>query len=83
MIAIDKARMLIRQDPTGHSAAVLTRLLEALESGSEFALADIYDIGYAEFELCLEIIAGWRLHRYRQPLRHESRVGRDSQPACS
>lgn len=83
MIAIEKARMLIRQDPTGRSAAVLTRLLESLESGSEFALAEIYDIGYSEFELCLEIIAGWRLHRHRHPLRREHRVGRDSQLACS
>jgi hypothetical protein len=64
MRAVKKARKLIEANPTNSTAEILSRLVLALESETPFQLADLYKLGYADFELALAVIAEWRLDRY-------------------
>lgn len=64
MRAVKKARKLIEANPTNSTAETLSRLVLALESEAPFQLADLYKLGYADFELALAVIAEWRLDRY-------------------
>ncbi|TNF56551.1 MAG: hypothetical protein EP308_04075 [Burkholderiales bacterium] len=64
MRAVKKARKLIEANPTNSTAETLSRLVLALESETPFQLADLYKLGYADFELALAVIAEWRLDRY-------------------
>ena len=64
MRAVKKARKLIEANPTNSTAETLSRLVLALESETPFQLADLYKLGYADFELAMAVIAEWRLDRY-------------------
>lgn len=74
MLALEKARKLIRAAPTSPGTQVVQQLLQSLETGSPFALTKLYEIEYAEFDLCLEIIEGWRLHRHGSSFRRQPRT---------
>ena len=64
MNAIKKARRLIGKDPTTAEAAVLARLVRALESDEKFELNDLYQLDYDAFDLAIDILKEWRLDRY-------------------
>ena len=64
MRAVKKARKLIEADPKHSTAETLSRLVLALESETPFQLAELYKLGYEDFELALAVIAEWRLDRY-------------------
>lgn len=64
MNSIKKARKLIAKDPTTPEAAVLARLVRALESDEKFELADLYQLDYDTFDLAIDILKEWRLDRY-------------------
>lgn len=64
MRAVKKARKLIETDPGNQTAQTLSRLVLALESETPFQLADLYKLGYEDFELALAVIGEWRLDRY-------------------
>jgi hypothetical protein len=73
MIALEKARSLIRKAPNSESSRVVQQLISGLENGNPIPLTAIYKIDYADFELCLEIIEGWRLHCYGRSYRRAPR----------
>lgn len=75
MIALEKARRLIREAPDSPSAHALQQLISGLESGHPVQMQAIYEIDYAHFMVCLEIIEGWRLHRYGRSFRKVQREG--------
>jgi len=64
MRAIKKARKLIEKDPSSQAATALSKLILALESGSEFSFQPLYELSISEFDLAVEVIKGWRLDRY-------------------
>lgn len=64
MRAIKKARKLIEKDPTKPEAAVLSKLILALETGSDFSFAPMYELSINEFDLAIDVIKDWRLDRY-------------------
>lgn len=64
MNSIKKARRLIAKDPTTGEAAVLARLVRALESDEKFELNDLYQLDYDTFDLAIDILKEWRLDRY-------------------
>ncbi|MCY7370842.1 MAG: hypothetical protein LH479_08235 [Polaromonas sp.] len=64
MNAIKKTRRLIEAEPASQSAQTLARLVRALESDEKFALADLYELDYDNFDLAIEILKEWRLDRY-------------------
>ena len=64
MRALKKARKLIESQPETPAAKTLSALVVALESEAPFALASLYQLGYDEFEMALEMIKEWRLDRY-------------------
>ena len=64
MHAIKTARKLIQQHPDSDSAKTLARLVLALESDADFAIADIYKLDFDSFKLALKILDEWRLDRY-------------------
>jgi hypothetical protein len=64
MRAIKRARKQIEQKPEHLSSKILSRLVLALESESEFRLNELYDLSLVDFELALEIMQDWRLDRY-------------------
>lgn len=64
MLAVKKARKLIEIQPDSADARTLSALVIALESDKAFPLAQLYTLGYAHFELALEILSEWRLDRH-------------------
>jgi len=55
---------LVEKHPRAEEAEFFRQLLNALEHGEPVALAKMYDLDYADFELALETLRDWRLHRY-------------------
>jgi len=64
MNQIKKARRLIETNPDSGAAKILANLVRALESDEKFALADLYDLSYDDFEIAIGILKEWRLERY-------------------
>ncbi len=64
MNEIKKARRLIETNPESGAAKTLATLVRALESDEKFALADLYDLSYDDFEIAIGILKEWRLDRY-------------------
>lgn len=64
MRAVKKARQFIAKDPQVESAKLLARLVLALESESQFSVADLYRLDYDSFKLALSLLDEWRLDRY-------------------
>ena len=64
MRAIKEARHLIEEVPQEESAQILARLVLALETEVNFAIADIYKLNREHFDLALKILQEWRLDRY-------------------
>lgn len=64
MRAIKKARKLIEKDPSSQNAVALSKLILALETGSDFSFAPLYELSMNEFDLAVEVIKDWRLDRY-------------------
>ena len=50
--------------PGTPSSQVLARLVLALESESDFAISEIYDLDYDHFQLALKMLEAWRIDRY-------------------
>jgi hypothetical protein len=69
MLALKKARNLIRENPTSNEAKTFSFLIVALEMEQEFLLSELYKLSYANFELALEVMKDWRMDRY-----HASKV---------
>ena len=64
MSAIKKIRKLIAADASTSTAQTLIRLVQSLESGDRFMLADLYDLDYDTFGLAIDLLKDWRLQRY-------------------
>jgi hypothetical protein len=64
MRAVKKARLFIANKPESDSAKLLARLVLALESETEFSVADLYRLDYDSFKLALHLLDEWRLDRY-------------------
>lgn len=64
MQVIKQVRRLIEIDPTKPSSQILARLVLALESESDFAITEIYQLDYAQFQMALKILEEWRINRY-------------------
>ena len=64
MQVIKQVRRLIEIDPTNPSSQILARLVLALESESDFAITEIYQLDYAQFQMALKILEEWRINRY-------------------
>jgi len=62
--AIKEIRKYLQKDPSSESAKTLARLAAALAEEREFPLADLYSLGYDEFQLAIELMKDWRLDRY-------------------
>ena len=64
MRAIKEARKFIERSPKHPQAMTLSRLVLALESEGDFAIADLYQLDGERFKLALEILDEWRLERH-------------------
>ena len=64
MRAIKEARKYIERSPKHPQAMTLSRLVLALESEGDFAIADLYQLDSERFKLALEILDEWRLDRH-------------------
>ena len=64
MRAIKEARKYIERSPKHPQAMTLSRLVLALESEGDFAIADLYQLDGERFKLALEILDEWRLDRH-------------------
>ncbi len=64
MNAIKRTRKLIEANPASASAKTLARLVRALESDEKFDLGDLYELGFNEFDLAIDVLKEWRLDRY-------------------
>ena len=64
MRAIKEARKFIERSPKQPQAMTLSRLVLALESEGDFAIADLYQLDGERFKLALEILDEWRLDRH-------------------
>jgi hypothetical protein len=64
MKSLIHVRNLIKQGQANPDAKFFKELLSALERGEPVSISKMYDLNYREFELTLEILRDWRLHRY-------------------
>lgn len=64
MLALKKARKQIEKNPTHPASETLSRLVVALESETPYNLTDLYQLGFEDFALALELLGEWRLDRY-------------------
>jgi hypothetical protein len=64
MNALIRARELAHSDPPNENTAVFRELLDSLERGQPVCLNKLYDLGYHDFELALNALKDWRLHRF-------------------
>lgn len=64
MNAIKQARRFIEKNPDDAGAAVLARLVLALEAERSFELSALYQLDLKTFDLAMEILKEWRLDRY-------------------
>ena len=58
------ARKFIETEPHHPDASILSSLLVALESDTDFRLGRLYDMELKQFELALELMRQWRLDRH-------------------
>lgn len=54
----------IKDNPSSPHSQFFRELLASLERGNPVAIGKMYDLSYKDFELALEILRDWRLHRY-------------------
>lgn len=64
MNEIKKARRVIEANPSSAEAKTLAALVRSLESGEPFALSELYELNYENFNLGIEVLKEWRLDRY-------------------
>ena len=64
MNEIKKARRVIEANPSSPEAKTLAALVRSLESGEPFALSELYELNYENFNLGIEVLKEWRLDRY-------------------
>lgn len=64
MLALKKVRKQIEKNPTEPASETLTQWVVALESEAPFPLTDLYQLGFDDFALALELLSEWRLDRY-------------------
>lgn len=64
MNAIKSARKFIVANPASESARTLAQLVLALESETEFQIADLYKLELETFDIAIDILKEWRIDRY-------------------
>ena len=64
MQIIKQVRQFVSSSHMDPSAQILARLVLALESESDFALSDIYQLDYDRFQMAMKILEEWRIDRY-------------------
>jgi 2-methylcitrate dehydratase PrpD len=64
MNAIKSARKFIVANPASESARTLAQLVLALQSESDFQIANLYKLELETFEIAIDILKEWRIDRY-------------------
>lgn len=64
MKSLSSMRRLINENPSSSHSQFFKELLGSLERGDPISIGKMYDLNYKEFQLALEILKDWRLHRY-------------------
>jgi 2-methylcitrate dehydratase PrpD len=64
MNAIKSARKFIVANPASESARTLAQLVLALQSESDFPIANLYKLELETFEIAIDILKEWRIDRY-------------------
>jgi hypothetical protein len=62
--AIKSARKFIVANPSSESARTLAQLVLALESETQFNVAELYKLDLETFEIAIDILKEWRIDRY-------------------
>ena len=65
---LKKINKYLRKNEGTEAAQILSELLAALDTGSEFRLVQLYGLPYDAFELALHLIKEWRLAAYTSKL---------------
>jgi hypothetical protein len=65
MNAISEAASLIQHDPVSETARIISSLILALESGSDFAMSMLYALDVDDFHVALALIPAWRRQHLR------------------
>jgi hypothetical protein len=65
MKAISEAVKLIQRDPLSETAKIVSSLILALESGSDFAMSALYALDIDDFQVALALIPAWRRQHLR------------------
>lgn len=66
MNSLTHMRWIIKEHPADEKADFFRELLNALERSEPVSLSRLYELDYKDFELALETLRDWRLHRYRE-----------------
>lgn len=66
MNSLIQMRSIIKEHPADEKTDFFRELLNSLERSEPVSLSKMYDLDYKDFELALETLRDWRLHRYRE-----------------
>ena len=64
MRTIERARWLLSRDPHGPSVRVLQKLLQALETGGDFNIAELSILPHDRYQLAVDVLRDWRQDCY-------------------
>ena len=62
--AIKSARKFIVANPASESSRTLAQLVLALESETQFNVAELYKLDLETFDIAIDILKEWRIDRY-------------------
>jgi hypothetical protein len=64
MNSLIQVRAIIKEHPADEKTDFFRELLNSLERSEPVSLSKMYELDYKDFELALETLRDWRLHRY-------------------
>jgi glutamine synthetase adenylyltransferase len=67
----------IHADPDDSTASTLRALIKSLDAGAQFDINQLYQLGYSDFSMAMELMKQWRLDRFRYERGWASRASTD------
>ena len=68
----------IHADPVEPSSSAFKSLIESLDQGLTYDISRLYELGYSDFGLALELMRQWRLDSFRYERGWATKVASDT-----
>jgi hypothetical protein len=78
MDALHKVLRKIHADPVHPSSSAFKSLIESLDQGLTYDISRLYQLGYSDFGLALDLMRQWRLDSFRYERGWATKVASDT-----